>query len=71
MMDPVLAMDGVTYERTAIEEWLAKSTTSPFHGGPLESKVLIPNVAIRQMISDQREARGFPSVEAWRDDPSA
>jgi len=29
MVDPVIAEDGNTYERTAIEEWLERSTCSP------------------------------------------
>lgn len=29
MKDPVIAMDGYTYERTAIVEWLSRSGVSP------------------------------------------
>ena len=29
MQDPVLAADGFSYERAAIEEWLGRSATSP------------------------------------------
>jgi hypothetical protein len=30
--DPVIAQDGHTYERTAIEKWLEKNSTSPRTG---------------------------------------
>ena len=35
MGDPVFTCDGQTYERTAIEMWLANHTTSPLTGKPL------------------------------------
>lgn len=50
MHDPVTALDGHTYERAAIEQWFAKSDVSPMHNSKLESKVLIPNVFVRQYI---------------------
>ena len=46
---PCLTVDGHTYERSAIEEWLADHDTSPMTGLTLESKVLIPNNALRQV----------------------
>lgn len=50
MEDPVTALDGHTYERTAIEQWFSKSDVSPMHNSKLDSKMLIPNVFIRQYI---------------------
>ena len=42
MDDPVVMMDGMTYERRAIETWLSKGhTTSPLTGAELQSTVLI------------------------------
>lgn len=67
MEDPVLAMDGLTYEREAIEEWLKNRGTSPGHGGVLSSKVLVPNISVRQLIAVELESRGFASVADWRD----
>ncbi len=32
MIDPVVAADGVTYERTAIEDWFGRSGDSPLMG---------------------------------------
>ena len=50
MQDPVMACDGHTYERAAIEAWLSASPTSPKTGEVLESTTLIPNHSVRQLI---------------------
>ena len=41
--DPVVAADGHTYEREAIEMWLKKNLTSPMTGARLTSFLLYPN----------------------------
>jgi hypothetical protein len=51
MQDPVLAMDGHTYERVAIEDWLRRSRASPRTGAPLITELLIPNHAVRAIIA--------------------
>jgi hypothetical protein len=38
MIDPVVAHDGITYEREALESWLKKENTSPLSGAVLDSK---------------------------------
>jgi hypothetical protein len=43
MEDPVSTMDGQTYERAAITEWLENNDTSPSTGEILSDKSLIPN----------------------------
>ena len=59
MDDPVVAADGVTYERACVEDWLAKGkTTSPLHGSPLEHTYLVPNQAVKTQIIELLEARG-------------
>ena len=50
MTDPVTTLDGFTYERAAITEWLRTKDTSPKTGATLESKMLIPNHLVRGMI---------------------
>lgn len=50
MHEPVLASDGVTYERVAIERWLVEHVTSPMTNTPLTSTDLIPNRALRSII---------------------
>ena len=50
MTDPVSTLDGFTYERAAITEWLRTNDTSPFTGVKLESKMLIPNSTVRCLL---------------------
>ena len=57
MVDPVVAMDGNTYERSAIAEWFAVHTTSPLTREEIQP-VLVPNMAIRKLISAHRQANG-------------
>lgn len=49
--DPVIAGDGHTYERSAIEAWVrAGNRHSPITGLPLGSGGLRPNHAVRQLL---------------------
>jgi hypothetical protein len=43
------------YERAAIAAWLDRSATSPLTGAQLESRRLIPCVALRQLIASFAE----------------
>lgn len=56
-VDPVIVADGLTYERSAIEEWLRRNgATSPTTLLPLRHTDLVPNVAVRSfahMIRDR------------------
>ena len=52
MKQPVMACDGFTYERDAIESWLANNRPSPKTGEPLATTALFPNHGARQQISD-------------------
>jgi len=55
--DPVVASDGFTYERTAIEKWLrgaaveSENATSPKSGLPL-NPVVTANINIKKLIQD-------------------
>lgn len=51
MKDPVIATDGHTYERTAIEKWFKICKTSPVTGKVLSSTELISNHALRDVIN--------------------
>ena len=62
MTDPVSTVDGFTYERTAITEWLRTKDTSPSTGATLESKTLIPNLMARSMIRSFVEERAVTAV---------
>ena len=57
MTDPVTTLDGFTYERAAITEWLRTKDTSPKTGATLESKALIPIHSLRSAIRSFVEAR--------------
>mmetsp|Transcript_17642 Transcript_17642/g.40953 ORF Transcript_17642/g.40953 Transcript_17642/m.40953 type:complete len:158 (-) Transcript_17642:347-820(-) len=49
MEDPVMAVDGHTYERVAIEKRFAscRHPRSPVTGEEMMSRVLLPNIAVR------------------------
>jgi hypothetical protein len=51
MSEPVLAADGHTYERQAIERWLQMHNTSPMTGAPLAHRYLTENFALRHLIA--------------------
>lgn len=53
MRDPVLAACGHTFERAALEAWLVDHDSSPVMGEVLSSKTLIPNYALRSLISQR------------------
>jgi len=65
MTDPVVAQDGHTYERRAIERWFAEDNlTSPKTGQQIPSTTLISNHAIRAQImteNERRASKGTPS----------
>eukprot|EP00038_Savillea_parva_P019814 m.29034 g.29034 ORF g.29034 m.29034 type:complete len:908 (+) comp4566_c0_seq1:234-2957(+) len=52
MRDPVCTCDGHTFERQSIEQWLISHDTSPLTGLRLESRTLLPNVALRCAIEE-------------------
>ena len=59
MEQPVLAADGFTYDRHAIEAWLARGkTTSPTTGAPLAHTMLTPNHLVKSMIAEYQESKG-------------
>jgi hypothetical protein len=55
MRDPVSTIDGLTYERSAITQWLRANNTSPLTGAVLASDLLIPCVLVRGQIKDLLE----------------
>lgn len=50
--DPVLAQDGHTYERQAIEEWVRTHGTSPLTRQPLSSDHIYPNHMVKKLIDN-------------------
>jgi hypothetical protein len=55
LQDPVIAADGITYEREAISRWLQQSSKSPCLNTELENKELRPNQSLRQLMRDMAE----------------
>lgn len=52
MSDPVIAQDGFTYERSAIEMWFEnENITSPMTNEELPSLSLIPNFNLKSQIT--------------------
>lgn len=65
MEDPVMAADGHSYERKAIEEWLAGGRRiSPMTGEKLEHTLLIPNLNLKKAIQHYLSLR--PGLAAIR-----
>jgi hypothetical protein len=54
MVDPVVATDGNTYERSAIAQWLNRGPPyrSPLTNLPMESATLTGNMAFKKLIRD-------------------
>ena len=53
MVDPVIAADGITYEKTAAVEWLKDHDTSPINPGmKISVDILIENIVLRNQIED-------------------
>jgi hypothetical protein len=55
MEEPVIAIDGFTYEKRCILEWFSTKGTSPTTGAVLTSKALIPNHSLKSQINQWRE----------------
>ena len=52
MNDPVVTPYGITYERTAIEDWLKKNDTDPIAKKHLTKDMLVTNYALKSVIKD-------------------
>jgi hypothetical protein len=53
METPVVAQDGFTYEKSAIEDWMKCKKTSPKTNMPIEA-VLVPNFNLKALIAEWR-----------------
>ncbi|KAL3163244.1 hypothetical protein ABBQ32_009644 [Trebouxia sp. C0010 RCD-2024] len=51
MVDPVIAGDGHTYERSAIQHWLQGSSLSPVTRDKLPHTRLVPNVLVKSALA--------------------
>lgn len=57
MKDPVIASDGYSYERNAIESWISTRRTSPMTNLPLENLLLTPNRTLKMALNRWLETR--------------
>jgi len=57
LKDPVVAADGYTYERKAIEQWLEQNSISPTTQEPIPNKYLIPNTVIAGFLPKPNNSR--------------
>jgi len=61
MNDPVVDPEGNSYERSAIEDWLARNATSPITRAKLTLAELVPNRALKDAIDERRRELGIPA----------
>jgi hypothetical protein len=57
MEDPVMTVDGSSYERASIEAWFQKTDRDPLTNEIVTSKALIPNKTLKSAIQAARELR--------------
>lgn len=57
MDDPVTTVDGHSYDRVSITQWLETNSTSPATNVVLECKTLTPNHTLRKAIEEWRQER--------------
>ena len=50
MVEPMIAADGHTYEKSAIKTWLQQHNTSPVTGEALAHIRIVPNVLVKGAI---------------------
>ena len=62
MLDPVVAQDGVTYERAAIERWLRAKRVSPVTRARI-GEAVVPHIALRGAVEELVDAGGFVADE--------
>ena len=55
MIDPVIAADGHTYERGAVQQWLQQHDASPVTHLLLPHKRLLPNVLIKSATANHQQ----------------
>ena len=55
MKDPVVAIDGRSYERHAIENWFLSNKTSPANNLPISSTNLVQNIQLKNLITTYQD----------------
>ncbi|MDF3047829.1 MAG: Ubox domain containing protein [Candidatus Midichloriaceae bacterium] len=63
MRDPVMAQDGITYEREKITEWVEKRHDSPITRQPMEP-IFLPNLNIKNLIEEYNSSKSSSNDDA-------
>ena len=58
MEDPVIALDGYSYERFILERYFRSHDVSPRTGQVLPNKSMMPNIALKEMIGEWMKEKG-------------
>ncbi|KAJ4839111.1 hypothetical protein Tsubulata_014921 [Turnera subulata] len=67
MVDPVETSSGQTFERSAIEKWLADGNTlCPLTMTPLDTSILRPNKTLRQSIKEWQDRNTMIKIASMR-----
>jgi hypothetical protein len=63
MADPaILVCSGLSYERSALEHWIAQYGTNPETGEPLQDARLVGNPCLRLLIEDVMSAMAAQTI---------
>ncbi|KAF3659137.1 hypothetical protein T459_22002 [Capsicum annuum] len=66
MTDPVETPSGHTFERCAIEKWLAEGNLCPMTSKPLNNTMLRPNKTLRQSIEEWRDRNTIITIASMK-----
>jgi hypothetical protein len=64
MTEPAQGPSGVTYERSAILEWLASRRSCPVTQAPLRRRHISPNLSLRLVMETWLDKQGFRQGQA-------
>ena len=65
MEDPVVAADGYTYERYAIEKWFKEHDTSPMTNVQLPTITVFSNTILKTMINEKEEKNPPQTISVY------
>ncbi|KAJ8529316.1 hypothetical protein K7X08_036151 [Anisodus acutangulus] len=66
MTDPVETPSGHTFERCAIEKWLAEGNLCPMTSTPLNNTMLRPNKTLRQSIEEWKDRNTMITIASMK-----
>ena len=69
--EPCIDREGNTFERVALENWIRCNGTSPITRTPLSVDDLYPNLAIKELMNQEKERSEdtmHPSIKIWKEE---